>query len=75
MTPTRREFFGAAAALVGLSIKGDRPIPGGFVNDDVGLGHAIRERHPIGPAREFVRVPVVIVGGGRVAIRDGAKTR
>ena len=62
--PTRREFCRAAAALVGLSIKGDRPIAGGFVNDDVALGHAIRERRPIGAARDSVNVPVVIVGGG-----------
>jgi glycine/D-amino acid oxidase-like deaminating enzyme len=62
---TRREFCASgAAALIGLSIKGDRPIAGGFVNDDVSLGHAIRERRALGPARETVRVPLVIVGGG-----------
>ena len=65
MPPTRREFCAtAAAALVGLSIKGDRAIPGGFVNDDVVVGHPLRDRRPMGPARESVRVPVVVVGGG-----------
>ena len=65
LTPTRREFcFSSAAALVGLSIKGDRPVAGSFVNDDVAIGHVIRNRGPIGPARETVRVPIVIVGGG-----------
>ena len=35
LTPTRREFCcSSAAALVGLSIKGDRPVAGAFVNDD-----------------------------------------
>jgi hypothetical protein len=63
--PTRREFVASgAAALVGLSIKGDRSMAGGFVNDDFALGHAIRERRALGPARETTRVPLVIVGGG-----------
>jgi glycine/D-amino acid oxidase-like deaminating enzyme len=39
-------------------------VAGAFVNDDVGLGHVIRERGPIGPARTTVRVRVVIVGAG-----------
>src|SRR4051794_41888929 len=64
-TVTRREFCASSsAALVGLSIKGDRPIAGGFVNDDVSAGHAIRGRGAIEPARTSERVPVVIVGGG-----------
>ena len=63
--PTRREFVAAsAAALVGLSIKGDRDIAGSFVNDEVAPGHTIRSRASIGPPRETVRVPLVIVGGG-----------
>jgi glycine/D-amino acid oxidase-like deaminating enzyme len=67
--PTRREFCAtAAAALVGLSIKGDRLIPGAFVNDDVVLGHAIRDRGATGPARESVRIPLVIVGGGMAGL-------
>jgi glycine/D-amino acid oxidase-like deaminating enzyme len=65
MKTTRREFCATgAAALVGLSIKGDRPVAGGFVNDEMTLGHAIRDRQPAGPARDSVSVPIVIVGGG-----------
>ncbi|HEX7139463.1 MAG TPA: FAD-dependent oxidoreductase, partial [Vicinamibacterales bacterium] len=65
MKATRREFCASgAAALVGLSIKGDRPIAGGFVNDDFPIGHAIRERRAMGPARQTIPVPAVIVGGG-----------
>jgi hypothetical protein len=63
--PTRREFCAAsAAALVGLSIKGDRPLAGGYVNDDMPIGHALRQRAAVGAATATVRVPVVIVGGG-----------
>jgi glycine/D-amino acid oxidase-like deaminating enzyme len=63
--PTRRDFcFSAAAALVGLTIKGDRPIAGSFVHDDAALGHLIRDRRALGAARSTVRIPVVIVGGG-----------
>ena len=62
--PTRREFcFASAAALVGLSIKGDRPLAGGFVNYDASVGHALRSR-AVGAARTTVRIPIVIVGGG-----------
>jgi len=65
MNATRREFCASgAAALVGLSIKGDRPMAGGFVNDEAAIGHAIRDRRPTGPARDSVNVPIVIVGGG-----------
>lgn len=65
MKPTRREFVAAsAAALVGLSVKGDRAIAGSFVNDDVAIGHLMRERRAVGPPRETIRVPLVIVGGG-----------
>jgi len=65
MKATRREFCTAgAAALVGLSIKGDRPMAGGFVNDEMLLGHTIRERRPGGSPRDSVKVPIVIVGGG-----------
>jgi glycine/D-amino acid oxidase-like deaminating enzyme len=65
LTATRREFcLSSAAALVGLSIKGDRPIAGTFVNDDVAIGHVIRARSGTGPATRTLRVPIVIVGGG-----------
>ena len=68
MKQTRRQFCLSSAALVGLSLKADRPLAGAFVNDDVGLGHAIRDRGPIGPAKSTVRVPVVIVGGGMAGL-------
>ena len=65
LNPTRREFVvSSAAALVGLSIKGDRPLAGAFVNDDINPGHVIRGRGAMGAASTTVRVPVVIVGGG-----------
>ena len=68
-TVTRREFCASsAAALVGLSIKGDRAIAGSFVNDDVSVGHVIRGRGAIEAARTSERVPVVIVGGGMAGL-------
>ena len=69
LTKTRREFcFASAAALVGLSIKGDRPLAGGFVNDDMPIGHALRGRAAVGPATTTVRIPIVIVGGGMAGL-------
>jgi hypothetical protein len=65
---TRRQFCRSSAALVGLSLKADRPLAGAFVNDDVSLGHVIRDRGPIGSAKNTVRVPVVIVGGGMAGL-------
>jgi len=65
LTATRREFcVASAAALVGLSIKGDRPLAGGFVYDDMSIGHALRARPPVGAATTAIRIPIVIVGGG-----------
>jgi hypothetical protein len=69
LTPTRREFcFASAAALVGLSIKGDRPLAGGFVNDDMPVGHALRARAAVGAAAATVRIPIVVVGGGMAGL-------
>jgi glycine/D-amino acid oxidase-like deaminating enzyme len=69
LKPTRREFCASsAAALVGLSIKGDRPIAGAFVNDDVGLGHAIRDRRTLPSPRTTADVPVIVVGGGMAGL-------
>jgi glycine/D-amino acid oxidase-like deaminating enzyme len=66
---TRREFcFESAAALVGLSIKGDRPLAGGYVNDDMAIGHTIRGRAPFGAAATTVRIPIVVVGGGMAGL-------
>src|SRR5947207_6245616 len=62
---TRREFCAlGAAALVGLSLKSERPIAGSFVNDSFQMGHLLRDRARFPAARETVRVPLVIVGGG-----------
>jgi len=65
VNPGRREFcMRASAALVGLSIKGDRPVAGSFVNDEASLGHLLRARQALTPARSTVGIPVVIVGAG-----------
>jgi len=53
-----------SAALVGLSIKGDRVISGSFVNDSFQMGHQLRDRKSFPPTREVVKRAVVIVGGG-----------
>src|SRR3954468_4703577 len=68
-----RFCFSSSAALVSLSIKGDRPIAGGFVNDDAAIGHVIRARSGIGPAARTVRVPIAIVGGGIAGLSAGGR--
>jgi glycine/D-amino acid oxidase-like deaminating enzyme len=66
----RRDFIAALAiplaapALVGLARKSPRKIAGRFVDDGGAIGHRIRDRQLHGGAREAVRVPVAIVGGG-----------
>ena len=68
MSITRREFIAglaAAPALVGLTRKAPRPIAGGFVDDGMTLGHALRAGGmAAGGAVERRRVNVAIVGGG-----------
>ena len=65
MKVSRRKFLQASsAALVGLSVKGDRPIAGGFVNDSFQFGHLLRDRASFPPARKIEKHAVVIVGGG-----------
>lgn len=65
MRVSRRKFLQAgSAALVGLSIKGDRAIAGGFVNDAFQFGHQLRDRAAFPPARNVEKHRVVIVGGG-----------
>ena len=65
MRVSRRRFLRAAsAALVGLSVKGDRPIAGGFVNDSFQLGHKLREHASFPAATAIEKHTVVIVGGG-----------
>jgi hypothetical protein len=62
---SRREFLqSASAALIGLSIKADRPIAGSFVNDSFQLGHQLRDRANFPGAKQVVKRAVVIVGGG-----------
>lgn len=61
----RRKFLGAgSAALVGLSLKTDRPIAGSFVNDNFQMGHLLRDRTSFPPAKHVEKFPAVIVGGG-----------
>lgn len=65
MKSSRRTFLQTtSAALVGLSIKGDRPIAGSFVNESFDLGHKLRDRANFPAPTQVVKVPVVIVGGG-----------
>jgi glycine/D-amino acid oxidase-like deaminating enzyme len=65
LSSSRREFLLAtSAALVGLSIKGDRAISGSFVNDSFQIGHQLRDRASFPQTREIVKRAVVIVGGG-----------
>ncbi|MGD0268452.1 MAG: FAD-dependent oxidoreductase [Candidatus Sulfotelmatobacter sp.] len=65
MSTTRREFLqSASAALIGLSIKGDRVIAGSFVNDSFQLGHQLRDRANFPQPTQIVKRAVVIVGGG-----------
>ncbi|HYM78473.1 MAG TPA: FAD-dependent oxidoreductase [Candidatus Dormibacteraeota bacterium] len=65
MKASRREFLqSASAALVGLSIKGDRPIAGSFVNDSFQLGHQLRDRAAFAAPSQVVKHSVVIIGGG-----------
>jgi phytoene dehydrogenase-like protein len=47
-----------------MSMKGGRPMDGGFVNDSFQLGHAIRDRRSFPPPRKEEKARVVIVGGG-----------
>jgi NADPH-dependent 2,4-dienoyl-CoA reductase/sulfur reductase-like enzyme len=61
----RRKFLGTgSAALVGLSLKTDRPIAGSFVNDSFQMGHLLRGRASFPSATRVEKYPIVIVGGG-----------
>jgi hypothetical protein len=62
---SRREFLqSASAALIGLSIKGGKPVEGSFVNDSFHLGHQLRDRINFPRPTQVVKRTVVIVGGG-----------
>jgi glycine/D-amino acid oxidase-like deaminating enzyme len=61
----RRQFIGlSSAAIIGLSLKSDRPIAGSFVNESVQAGHLLRDRAGFPTPKRIEKVPVVIVGGG-----------
>ena len=63
----RREFIGGligAPALVRLTRKSPRPIAGGFVDDDMRVGHALRDGSAQPTPRDRRRVSIAIVGGG-----------
>jgi len=61
----RRKFLGSgSAALVGLSLKTEPQIAGSFVNDSFQMGHLLRDRASLSPAKRVEKFPVVIVGGG-----------
>jgi len=65
LSASRRQFLQAAsAALIGLSIKGDRTITGSFVNDSFQLGHQLRDRAKFPAPRQVIKKQVLIVGGG-----------
>ncbi len=49
----RRKFLGlGSAALVGLSLKSERKIEGGFVNDSFQMGHRLRDAIAPGSPRQ-----------------------
>jgi NAD(P)-binding Rossmann-like domain len=61
----RRKFLGTgSAALIGLSLKSERKIDGSFVNEAAAAGHLLRDRKSFPAAKQTVRTPIVIVGGG-----------
>ena len=62
MSSTRRQFL--SAALVGLSPKTDRGVTGGFVDDGHELGHRLRDHASFPGAKQTIKMPIVIVGGG-----------
>ena len=65
MSASRRQFLqSASAALIGLSIKSDRPIAGSFVNDSFQLGHQLRDHAKFPSPSQVIRKRVVIIGGG-----------
>ncbi|MGB0037108.1 MAG: FAD-dependent oxidoreductase [Candidatus Acidiferrales bacterium] len=65
MKVSRRDFIKlGSAALVGLSLKSDRPIAGSFVNDSFQTGHRLRDRGLFPAATRVEKYSVVIVGGG-----------
>jgi len=65
LTVSRREFLqSGSAALIGLSLKGERSIAGSFVNESFQLGHQLRDHAEFPGPKQTVKSSVVIVGGG-----------
>ena len=65
MASTRRDFLrNASAALIGMSIKSDRPVAGGWVNDNFTAGHSLRDHLGSAAPTRNEHCSVVIVGGG-----------
>ncbi len=58
----RRLFL--SAGLIGLTLKADRKIEGGFVNDSFARGHRLRDGVPFPAPGQQRKVPLAIVGGG-----------
>jgi len=66
LTPSRRQFL--SAALVGLPLKAERRVSGGFVNESQIVGHTLRDGIAFSPSTQRVKIPVVIVGGGMAGL-------
>lgn len=67
MSLSRRDFLAqviTAPALIGLTRKAPRPIAGGFVDDGMAVGHALRDGRADAATRQRRRVHVAIVGAG-----------
>lgn len=67
MSLSRRAFIAGvigAPALVRLTRKSPRPIAGGFADDGMSIGHALRDGAVRATPRERRKVSIAIVGGG-----------
>ena len=72
----RRKFLGlSSAALIGLSLKSERPIAGSFVNESFQAGHLLRDHAGFPAPKRIEKVPLVIVGGGIAGLSAGWRLR
>jgi hypothetical protein len=72
VTLSRRSFLATAAvALVGLRRKTDRTLAGGFAEDNMIVGHRIRDASAWPTPSRVVRTPIVIVGAGVAGLSAG----
>jgi glycine/D-amino acid oxidase-like deaminating enzyme len=61
----RRKFLRlGSTALIGLSLKSERPIAGSFVNDSFQAGHRLRDQAAFTAPKRTEKPSVVIIGGG-----------